>query len=75
MIILEYIVNLTYDSEANVWIASNDCIPLTLESDSLDLLMRRVREAIPELLILNNLPKARYLFFYMQSREEVPVSG
>ena len=50
---IEYIVALTWDNEASVWIAENNDIPIALESDSLDALIERVRIAAPELLELN----------------------
>lgn len=68
---MEYVVRFTWDPEADVWIAVNDYIPLTLESDSLDLLMQKVRTALPELLELNNLPKPSYLYYIVEHREEV----
>ncbi|MDR3305860.1 MAG: DUF1902 domain-containing protein [Clostridiales Family XIII bacterium] len=46
-------VNFIWDSEADVWIAISDDVPLTLESGSLDALMERVKTAIPEILVLN----------------------
>ncbi len=47
-------VSLVWDAEASVWIATSDAIPgLVLESDSLAVLMERVRLAAPELLALN----------------------
>jgi predicted RNase H-like HicB family nuclease len=49
----EYTVLLTWDNEAHVWIASNDEIPIALESGSADALMERVKIAAPELLELN----------------------
>ena len=49
----EYIINLFWDEEAFVWVATNDDIPIVLESGSLDLLIERVRTATPELLELN----------------------
>jgi len=49
----EYIVLLTWDDESSVWIAENDDIPIALESESLDTLIERVRNATPELLELN----------------------
>ena len=49
----EYVINLFWDDEASVWVATNDIIPLTLESGSLDLLIERVRMAAPELLEVN----------------------
>jgi len=52
----EYIVNLIWDGETAVWVASSDDIPgLVLESGSLDALMERLRFAIPELLSLNGI--------------------
>jgi len=50
----EYIVALTWDDEASVWVAENDDIPIALESPSLDTLMERVKLAAPELLELND---------------------
>ena len=50
----EYIVLLSWDDEASVWVAENDDIPIALESASLDTLMERVRIATPELLELND---------------------
>ena len=52
----EYHVNLSWDSEAAVWIASSDDISgLILESGSIDALIERVKFAAPELLELNNI--------------------
>lgn len=57
---MEYNVTLTWDDEADVWIATSKDIPgLVLESGSFDALIERVRFAIPELLEINrsdNLP-------------------
>jgi hypothetical protein len=50
-----YIVNLQWDDEAAVWIATSDDVEgLVLESGSFDALIERVRFAIPELMELNN---------------------
>lgn len=68
---MEYVIRFTRDPEADVWIAVNDYIPLTLESESLDLLMKKVKAALPELLELNNLPKPNYIYFIAENREEV----
>lgn len=52
---MEYIINFTWDNEANVWIATSNDIPgLVLESGSFDALLERTRFAIPELLELNS---------------------
>ena len=62
----EYIVLLTWDDEASVWVAENDDIPIALESDSLDTLIERVRIAAPELLELNNKNNKVSLHFKME---------
>ena len=51
---IKYKILITWDEEASVWVAENDDIPIALESDSLDTLIKRVRIAAPELLELNN---------------------
>lgn len=51
---MEYVVNLAWDEEACVWIATSDDIPgLVLESGSYDALLERIRFTVPELLELN----------------------
>ncbi|MBO6108389.1 MAG: DUF1902 domain-containing protein [Eubacterium sp.] len=70
---MEYVVRFNWDDEAKVWYAINDYLPLALESESLDELMSRVRTAIPEMIEVNNLEKAKYLYFFMENREEVTV--
>ncbi len=48
---MEYTINLIWDREAAVWVAtSEDVKGLVLESGSLDALIERVKIAIPELL-------------------------
>ena len=49
----EYIINITWDSEASVWFAVCDDIPLSLESGSFDALVERVKIAVPEILQIN----------------------
>ena len=72
---MEYVIRFQWDREAGVWVASNDYIPLTLESDSLDRLMEKVRHAVPELVELNHLEQPKYLYFLAENREEVSVVG
>ncbi|MCL2336524.1 MAG: DUF1902 domain-containing protein [Firmicutes bacterium] len=71
----EYLVNLTWDDETAVWIATSENIPgLVLESGSLDALIERVRFAVPELLALNG-TKNQTLSICLRSerREQVHV--
>ena len=68
---MEYVIRIQWDNEAEVWIATNDYIPLTMECESLDRLMVKVKNAIPELIELNNLETPKYLYFLAENREEV----
>ena len=47
---LTYIIDMSWDNEAGVWIAISDEIPLALESDSLEVLLGRVKLAVPDML-------------------------
>ena len=62
--IMNYTVLFTWDDEANVWVATSpDIIGLVLESESLDNLMNRVKDAIPELLELNSQKPAKVVSY------------
>lgn len=51
---MDYVITFTWDSEADVWIATSEDIPgLVLESGSFDALLERTRFAVPDLLALN----------------------
>lgn len=59
---MQYTINLIWDNEASVWVATSDDVEgLVLESGSLDALIERVRFAIPELLELNAKKSAKDL--------------
>jgi hypothetical protein len=67
----EYLINLVWDEDASVWVATSDDIPgLVLESGSLDALIERVRHAAPELLELNGSPKSELPLFFRSERHE-----
>ena len=52
---MKCIINVTWDSDAAVYIATSENIPgLVLESGSFDALIEKVRVAVTELLQLNN---------------------
>ena len=69
---MNYVVNLIWDNEANVWIAQSEDIPgLVLESGSFDALIERVRFAVPELLELNNVNSAPVVTFMSQREERI----
>ncbi len=64
---MNYTVFITWDGEAEVWIAtSEDIIGLALESESRDLLVKRVKDAIPELLELNNQEPAKDISYIVE---------
>ena len=50
---LSYIIDVSWDAEASVWIAISDEIPIALESESLEVLISRAKLAATELLGLN----------------------
>ena len=71
---MEYIINLTWDNEACVWIATSADIPgLVLESGSFDALLERTRIAIPELLTLNASSKPLSISFVSERHERITV--
>lgn len=73
---MTYLVKMTWDSEAAVWVATSDDVPgLVMESGSLDALMERVRFAIPELLRLNNISSTKSIpvIFRSERTEAVAV--
>ncbi len=61
---MEYHVDMQWDAEACVWIAtSEDITGLVLEGGSADALIERVRSAVPELLELNGQAPAKTIHF------------
>ncbi len=68
---MEYIINFTWDDDANVWIATSEDIPgLILESGSLDALLKRTRFAVPELLELNAPGTQPLSLLFVSKRQE-----
>ena len=73
----EYAINLSWDEEASVWIATSDEVfGLILEDESCDTLIERVRLAVPELLafeapVVNDI----FLDFIVRRRERLAYSG
>jgi len=69
----EYIVTITFDEETSVWYAVNNDIPIALESDSLDVLIKRVKLAVPELLELNGRNHEHTVLHFTMEQEAVLV--
>ena len=68
---IEYIVKMSWDSEALVWYAICDDIPIALESGSFDALVERVKTAAPELLRMNGADPECVLHFIAERRDGV----
>ena len=68
---MDYIIHISWDPEANVWIATSDDVPgLVLEEGSFDALLERVRFAVPELLELNQAQKTCSTLIFVSERHE-----
>ncbi len=68
---MEYVINFTWDNEADVWIAtSNDILGLVLESGSFDALLERTRFAVPELISLNSQKDQSFSLTFKSERHE-----
>ena len=74
---MRYRINLLWDSEADVWVATSQDVPgLVLESGSFDALLERVKYAIPELNELNGQKHAAYnITFLAERNDQVAVYG
>lgn len=71
---MKCVVNLTWDPDASVWVATSDDIPgLVLESGSFDALLERVRFAAPELLELNSAERPVVLSFQAERMERIAL--
>ena len=67
-----YEVQLFWDSEAEVWVAtSNDILGLILEDCSVDKLIKKVRLAAPEIIELNHLNKRNSIHFSYEVEESL----
>ena len=72
---MDYTVYLTWDDEAEVWVATSPNVTgLVLESESLDRLMDRVGEAVPELLELNNQEPARSINYISNRVQQLALA-
>jgi hypothetical protein len=73
----EYAINLSWDDEASVWMATSDDIyGLILEDESVDKLIYRVRLAVPELLAFEKQAVSDiFLDFSINRKERLVFSG
>jgi len=59
-----YDVNVYWDEEGSVWVASCDDVPLTLHNNTIELLMGDVRETALEIFELEKRPTEEVAFKY-----------
>ena len=69
--IMNIIITIRWDEEASVYYAVCDEIGLALESESYDALIRRIKDAVPELLELNNIQECTSISFRTEDRQMV----
>lgn len=70
-----YNIQLVWDNEVEVWIATSDEIPgLILEDESADRLIQRVILAAPELIELNNMERRQDIYFHCDRCERVALA-
>ena len=70
----EYTVTIAFDNETQRWYAQNDDIPIILEDDSVDKLIKRVKIAAPEMLEINNLPHKDFKLLFTIKPQTVEPS-
>ncbi len=70
-------IKFRWDEDAAVWTATSDDVPgLVLESGSFDALLERVKQAVPELLNLNESAAPDFRLSYCTEREDrIPLYG
>ena len=67
-----YDIQLDWDDEEKVWIATSDDIPgLILEDESADKLIQRVMLAAPEIIELNGVEKRQDFYFHCDRHEKL----
>ena len=72
---MSYRINMLWDDEADVWVATSDDVPgLVLESGSFDALVERVKTAVPELIQLNGKTPSAYSLKILAQRDE-PIAA
>ena len=58
---MKAIIHAVWDTEAQVWVAQSENVPgLATEADTIEALTAKLRNIIPELLMLNNLISEDY---------------
>ncbi len=68
VLFMELSIDVTYDEEARVWVARNDEIGLATEADTMEVLIYKLKEMIPELVELNHIELPRPIPFTVVSR-------
>ena len=71
-VLMNYTIYFTWDEEANVWIATSPNITgLVLESESLDKLIQKAKDAAPELVELNGQTPAKTISYVCNFTQQI----
>jgi len=71
---MTYLIHAQWDQEAEVWTATSDQVPgLAIEAETMEELVKRLREVVPELVQLNQTTQAgeEIVFQLHSERREV----
>ncbi len=71
---MTYLIHAQWDQEAEVWTATSDQVPgLAIEAETMEKLVKRLREVVPELVQLNQTTQAgeEIVFQLHSERREV----
>lgn len=63
-------INVFYDDESRVWVAEHDELGLATEAESMDVLVYKLQEMIPELVELNRLKMPTPIKFTIVSHRQ-----
>lgn len=69
---MSYKIDMLWDAEASVWVATSEDVPgLVLESPSMDVLIKKIESAVPELMSLNGKDNANNGLVFQAVRTEL----
>ena len=59
---MKFTIEVFWDAEVKVWVASSENIPgLVTEANNLEILIAKLKNIVPELLVLNEIVSTKFL--------------